>query len=192
MSERDIKIVRFVCNPIQENCYVVSDSTGEAVIVDCGAYFPEEKQAIQQYISDNNLKVRHLLVTHNHFDHVFGNDFMDETYGLQPFGRSKESGLWELQPETVSFGNHTFEIIPAPGHSPDGVVYYCRKEQVAFTGDTLFKQSYGRTDLEGGNYDTLMATLHKLTVVLPSDTQLLPGHGGHTYMDDELEWIKSY
>ena len=176
----DIKIMRFVCNPLQENCYVVSDSTQEAVIVDCGAYYPEEKEAIKNYVKDNELKVRHLLVTHNHFDHVFGNDFVKMNYGLSPFDNSQ--GM-------VTFGNHSFEIIPAPGHSPEGVVYYCAAEKVAFTGDTLFKQSFGRTDLEGGDYDTLMATLHKLTVVLPPETQILPGHGDYSFMDVEARWI---
>ena len=178
-----IELMRFVCNPLQENCYIMHDETNEAVIVDCGAYFPEEKAAIKKYIGDKQLIVRHLLVTHDHFDHVFGNDFIKQTYSLTPYDRNLG---------TVSFGNHTIEIIPTPGHSPEGVVYYCAEEKLAFTGDTLFRHSYGRTDLEGGNYDDLMSSLHKLTVMLPDDTQLLPGHGEHTFMDEETAWIRSY
>lgn len=175
--------MRFVCNPLQENCYVVSDGTKDAVIIDCGAYYPDEKAKICEYIKENELSVKHLLVTHDHFDHVFGNEFIKDTFGLSPFDRNNTS---------VSFGTHSIEIIPAPGHSPEGVVYYCKDENLAFTGDTLFKRSFGRTDLDGGDYNTLMATLHKLTVMLPGDTQLLPGHGEHTFMDEESEWIKSY
>ena len=178
-----LNITRFICNPIQENCYVVSDETHEAVIVDCGAYFPEEKSAIKNYIEDNKLTVKHLLVTHDHFDHVYGNDFVKINYHVTPFDRSNK---------TVSFGNHTFEIIHTPGHAPESVVFYCKDEKIAFTGDTLFKGTFGRYDLPGGNLGELMASLHKLTVVLPGDTQILPGHGDGSFIEDEAEWIKSF
>lgn len=179
----NIKIMRFVCNPLQENCYIVSDDTNEAVIIDCGAYYAEEKAAIKQYIADNNLSVKHLLVTHDHFDHVYGNDFVKINYALTPFDRSNE---------TVTFGNHTFEIIHTPGHAPESVVYYCREEKIAFTGDTLFQGTLGRYDLPGGDLHDLVASLHKLIVVLPGDTQILPGHGEFSFIEDEAEWIKSF
>ena len=79
-----LNIQHFKVNFIEENCYVVSDETREAVIIDCGAFFPEEKAAISSYLAENKLVLRHLLCTHGHFDHVFGAQFVCDTYHLQP------------------------------------------------------------------------------------------------------------
>ncbi|MBQ0085422.1 MAG: MBL fold metallo-hydrolase [Prevotella sp.] len=171
-----LNIKRFICNPIQENTYIIYDESKEAVIVDCGAFYPEEKQAIKEYIDQEGLTVRHLLLTHDHFDHTFGNVFIQENYGLEPEGYGKKE---------ISFGTHRFEVIPTPGHNPDAVVFYCKEEKLALTGDTLFKGSIGRTDMEGGSYDDILKSLQYLKEILPDDTQLLPGHGDHTFMDDE-------
>ncbi len=171
-----LKIKTFEVNPLQVNTYIVSDDTKEAVIVDCGAYFSDEKIAIENYIKENELKVKHLLITHSHLDHTIGNDFVKDIYALSPEGFGKKQ---------ITFGNHTFDIIPTPGHKEDAVVFYCKEEKVAFTGDTIFKQSIGRTDLKGGSYKEIMVSIEHLKNILPDDTILYPGHGEKTTMGEE-------
>lgn len=205
-----INIQRFVCNMLQENCYVVSDETRDCVIIDCGAFYPEERQAIVQYIRDNQLKPKHLLGTHGHLDHHFGNDTIYKQFGLHPevhigdeafmrtlaeqattmFGLQLEA---EMPPvihylsasETITFGNHQFSIIETPGHSRGGVFFYCEAENVAFSGDTLFRNSIGRTDLSGGSMFMIIQSLRHICQ-LPDQTVILPGHGEQTTIGHEL------
>ncbi len=194
---------------IKENCYVVSDSSKECVIIDCGAYYEEERRAIVDYILNDNLKPVHLLVTHGHLDHNFGNNTVFDEFGLKPEagygdrelienlkGQAKDTfgvevdydfppvGHYFDDEEVISFGNHQFSIIPTPGHTPGGVTFYCKEEKVAFTGDTLFKGSIGRTDL-GGSMFMIINSLRELAQ-LPDDTTILPGHGDSTTIGDEL------
>ena len=194
---------------IKENCYVVSDSSKECVIIDCGAYYEEERRAIVDYILNDNLKPVHLLVTHGHLDHNFGNNTVFDEFGLKPEagygdrelienlkGQAKDTfgvevdydfppvGHYFDDEEVISFGNHQFSIIPTPGHTPGGVTFYCKEEKVAFTGDTLFKGSIGSTDL-GGSMVMIINSLRELAQ-LPDDTTILPGHGDSTTIGDEL------
>ena len=194
---------------IKENCYVVSDSSKECVIIDCGAYYEEERRAIVDYILNDNLKPVHLLVTHGHLDHNFGNNTVFDEFGLKPEagygdrelienlkGQAKDTfgvevdydfppvGHYFDDEEVISFGNHQFSVIPTPGHTPGGVTFYCKEEKVAFTGDTLFKGSIGRTDL-GGSMFMIINSLRELAQ-LPDDTTILPGHGDSTTIGDEL------
>ena len=200
----EIKLIP--CNMLAENCYIVSDETKECVIIDCGAFSPMEKQAIADYISENGLKpVMHLL-THGHFDHIMGCKWVYETYGLQPvicerdaelykdFRKEMESfGIGAMMTDydlpvigrclndgdTVTFGNTTFRVMNTPGHSKGSVIYYCKEEDVAFTGDTLFRGSIGRTDLPGGSMFQMINSL-RLVQQLPDETRLYPGHGEET------------
>lgn len=206
-----MKIQRFVCNMFQENCYIVSDETGECVIIDCGAFFDEEKKAIADYVSDNNLTPKHLLCTHGHIDHNFGDKFILDTFGLHPEVCKTDQPLMDRlgeqakafigvdcgndfpkvgkhigNGEKITFGNHTFSIIGTPGHTPGSVFFYCKEEKLAFSGDTLFQMSIGRTDLELGNFDNIMQSLQHIAQTLPTDTVILPGHGGRTIMKDEM------
>lgn len=208
-----LKIQRFVCNPFQENCYVVSDTTGEGVVIDCGAYFPEERQAVVRYITDNNILVKHLIATHGHVDHNFGNDTLFSQLGLkvevcgddQPLMEALDLQCrqflgvplgYDMPPVgsyfspidyAPSFGSHSLIAVPTPGHTPGGVVLWCEEEEVAFTGDTLFRMSVGRTDFEGGSHSLLLQSLHSLAQRLPSPTTILPGHGPKTTMGFEIE-----
>ena len=205
-----MNIQRFECNPFQENCYVVNDETQEAVIIDCGAFYPEERQAIVNYIRNNQLNIKHLLVTHAHIDHNFGNNTLYEEFGLQPEVYGLDEALmksldkqffyflgyqlpYALPPvlryletsDILTFGTHQIKIIPTPGHTPGSVIYYCEAEKIAFSGDTLFRHSYGRTDLEGGNNSDMMASLAKIQQELPADTHVLCGHGPDTTVGEE-------
>ena len=204
-----LNIVRFVCNPIQENTYVLSDETNECVIVDCGAFFPEERKAIVDYIRSNHLVPKHLIATHGHIDHNFGNNTMFEEFGLQPEVHADEAQLMDTLPEQaesfcnitldyempavgrflsandkICFGSHTFTILETPGHTPGSVFYYCKEENVAFSGDTLFHNSVGRTDIPGGSMFLLIQSLRAISQ-LPDETQILPGHGDYTTMGKE-------
>lgn len=205
-----LKIQRFVCNMLQENCYVVSDETQECVIVDCGAYYPEEKEAISLYIEENQLKPVHLLATHGHLDHNFGNGFIYEKYGLSvelhgddlefinqhdeqaekffPFAQYDSlpaAGCLLADHDIIEFGSHRLRVIETPGHSRGGVFYYCEEEKVCFSGDTLFQGSIGRTDLNGGSMFMLIQSLRTISQ-LPDDTVVLPGHGQQTTIGKEV------
>lgn len=205
-----INIQRFVCNMIRENCYVISDETRECVIVDCGAYYEEERRAIVDYICDNVLKPVHLVATHGHIDHNFGNNTIYDNFGLkvevsgadEPLMKSlREQALqicgvdldYEMPPvgtyidsdSKITFGNHELSVISTPGHTPGGVFYYCKEENVAFSGDTLFRGSIGRTDLPGGSMFQIIQSL-RAVCQLPDETVVLPGHGSQTTIGNEL------
>ena len=154
-----LKIQRFVCNPYQENTYVVSDETQECVIIDCGVYFDDERLSLIEYINSNGLTPKHLLCTHGHFDHC---------------------------DDIIEFGSHRFKVIATPGHTPGGVTFYCEEEKVAFTGDTLFQMSIGRTDFEGGDDADMRHTLKEVIGKLPADTTIWSGHGPKTTIAAEL------
>ena len=205
-----MKIESLVCNMLQENCYVVSDETKECVIIDCGAFYEEERRALVEYIRNNDLKPVHLLATHGHLDHNFGNDTIFKEFGLKPeiaqadeawitnykeqamklYGMTLEMEMPEVghflsDKEKIQFGNHTLEVMETPGHSPGSVVFYCKEENVLFTGDTLFQMTIGRTDLEGGSMMQIIQSL-RIIAQLPDNTKVYPGHGYTTTIGYEL------
>ncbi len=208
-----LNIKTFAFNLLQENTYVVSDDTLDCVIIDCGAYYDDERKALTDYISSQGLKPRHLLATHGHWDHNLGNDTIYKTYGLKveaakeddfiitdiprnfqsiigaPLRRQYPAvGRFFSPDETIRFGHHSLQVLKTPGHSPGSVVFYCAEEHIAFTGDTLFRMSVGRTDFEGGSYEALMNSLANVLAKLPSETVILPGHGPQSTIADELRY----
>lgn len=208
-----LNIQRFVCNPFQENTYIVSDETHDAVIIDCGVFFQEERKALVNYISEQHLQPRHLLVTHGHIDHNFGNNTIFEQYGLKPEVSAADEPLmhqlaeqsiafinYELDYELpavekylvptdiITFGSHRLCVIPTPGHTPGGCFFYCAEEKLAFSGDTLFRMSVGRTDFELGSYTDLSKSLECVVNTLPHDTTILCGHGPQTTLADEIRY----
>ena len=208
-----ITVKRFTCNMLAENCYVVSDESHEAVIIDCGVMYQEEGIAITQYIRDNGLHPVHLLCTHGHFDHCMGNGLIYREFGLKPEAHIGDQFLMEtMQQQTtdilgvalpmevppvgryltdkdaITFGSHTLRILHTPGHTPGGVTYYCKEEGIAFSGDTLFRMSIGRTDFDGGSYEQIVHSLREVLAVLPPDTKVYPGHGPETTIADEIRY----
>lgn len=206
-----MNIKRFVCNPLQENCYVVSDDTLECVIIDCGAYYQDEKDALANYIRENKLKPVHLIATHGHLDHNFGNAFIFSEYGLKVevcseddyliehmpeqaldlFGmrieeEQPEVGRWLKDGDTITFGNHTLKILQTPGHTPGSVLLYCEDEHTVFSGDTLFRMSIGRTDFDGGSWQQMENSLKNIVAHLHKETIVLSGHGPQSTIADEL------
>ena len=198
-------IEKFVCNMFQENCYIMSDDTKECVIIDCGAFYEEERKAIVEYINDNKLMPKHLICTHAHIDHNFGDNTIYGAFSLKPEVSYKDKILMEHLPEqakafiglsykepipavgkyfdedyTISFGNHKLSVIPTPGHTPGSVMFYCKEDKVVFSGDTLFKLSIGRTDFQLGSYPDIIESLKNIAKLLPDDTVVLPGHSEQT------------
>ena len=207
-----IKIKTFVCNMLQENCYVMSDETNEAVIIDCGAFYLEEQQAIADYIEREQLTPVRLIATHGHFDHNFGNSFVWHRYGLKPEVAAEDLPLMDIRrqmksmmgmdyeieqaptgrllntKDDVTFGSHRLRVLPTPGHSRGSVTLYCEAEHVAFTGDTLFRMSIGRTDFEGGSWSEMCNSLKNVLAALPADTKVYPGHGPLTTIGEEVQY----
>lgn len=203
-------IQRFECNMLQENCYIISDETKECVICDCGAYYPAERAAIVDYIRDNGLTPVHLLSTHGHIDHNFGNNTIFDEFGLKPEVHKEDQHLMDMlavQAETlvgitldyamppvgkyfgdgdeITFGSHRLKVIETPGHSKGSVFFYCPEEAIALSGDTLFRNSIGRTDYLGGSMFQIIQSL-RMICQLPDNTVVYPGHGPQTTIGTEL------
>ena len=208
-----MNIKRLMCNPLQENCYVVSDETKECVIIDCGAFYPEEQQALSQYITEQQLKPVHLIATHGHLDHNIGNAFIYRQYRLKVeicgddeylitdltgqasnlFGidipqEQPPVGRWLKDGDVVSFGHHQLQVVQTPGHTPGGILLYCAEEHTVFTGDTLFRMSIGRTDFDGGNWQAMQQSLTTKVATLPKETIVLSGHGPQSTIAEELQY----
>lgn len=204
-----ITIKTFEFNYFSENCYLLHDETGEAVLIDCGACRSEEEEELKNYIAENRLTVKRLLCTHLHLDHIFGNDFIYKTYGLLPEAHKTEveklpspsdqarlfgikTGLKPVKVsrhivgnETIKFGNSELTALLVPGHSPGSLAFYNNKERFVISGDALFSGSIGRTDLWGGNQEVLVAAIKDKLLSLPDETVVYPGHGPTTNIIDE-------
>lgn len=206
-----IHVKTFVCNPYQENTYLLYDDSLECVIIDPGMYDGNEQNTVLKFIAENKLKPVLLLNTHCHIDHVLGNKFIFDTYGLLPqFHKGEEPVLnavvsyapqmgfrYEVSPlpeiyleETgkVKFGTSEMELIFAPGHSPAHLCFYNKEDKFLIGGDVLFYQSIGRTDLPGGNYDQLISSIREKLFMLPDDTKVYPGHGQPTNIGFEKQF----
>ncbi len=200
-----LNIKCFQVNMVEENCYVVSDHTKQAVIIDDGALYAEEHEAIDRYIRNEGLELKESLCTHGHFDHTFGLGHIYQTYWLRPRIHTLDARLYtqlnrlvemmrgttmvlDVAPlgpalgegDIVTFGETTLQVMCTPGHTPGGVCFYCAAESVLFSGDSLFQLSIGRTDFPGGSYDSLIGALKEKVMVLPADTRVYPGHGSTT------------
>jgi hydroxyacylglutathione hydrolase len=197
-------IKSFCFSPFAENTYIIYDETKECAIVDPGCYEKHEKDTLVQFIQKENLKPVLLLNTHGHIDHIFGNYFVHQTYGLLP--QIHEDDLFLLQrltqiaslynipnvdesplPEkflkegdTITFGNTSLDIIFVPGHSPGHIAFIHQNDKTILSGDVLFQNSIGRTDLPGGNYDTLISSIKTKLFSLPDDFTVYSGHGPTT------------
>ncbi len=203
-----ITIEKFVVNPLAENSFVLSDETGEAVFIDPGFYFDEEHAEIKNYIESNHLTPVKIINTHCHFDHIMGVEFIRNQYNI-PFWAHPDDEFWvekataqgemygftvhPVSPannllnkkKTVKFGNSELEVIHVPGHSPGHVVFYSKQDAFLIAGDVLFYGSIGRTDLPGGDYDTLISNIKSKLFALPDNTKVYCGHGPETTLGFE-------
>lgn len=203
------KIAKFTFNPFQENTYVLYDPNGACVIIDPGCSNEQENQKLADFIEKNDLKPEKLINTHCHVDHVLGNKFVADKYGLELGIHQLEEQVLNAVPEygtmlglnvteqkspdyfiepgsIITFGNdNELEVLFVPGHSPGSVAFYNKKLGYVVSGDALFFQSIGRTDLPGGNYQTLIDSIKSQLLVLPEKTVVCSGHGPETTIGQE-------
>jgi len=196
-------IASFTFSPFQENTYVIYDETKECIIIDPGCYDSQERNILVNFIAENNLRPVRLVNTHCHIDHVFGNAFVAKKYNLKleahkgeeivlaaaeiaakmyglKLEHSPDIEVFLEEGETLRFGNTTFQILFTPGHSPASLSFFCREDKFVIAGDVLFRQSIGRTDLPGGNFDTLMKSIREKLLPLGDEVQVFSGHGEST------------
>jgi hydroxyacylglutathione hydrolase len=204
------KLKSFVNNPYQENTYLLYDDSGECAIIDPGMYTSAEQNAVVNFITENSLKPVMVLNTHCHIDHVLGNKFVFDQYGVKPRFNIGESETLasvvvyapamgfrydasplpdEYLPEsgTITFGHTSLELIFAPGHSPAHLCFYDKEDNILIGGDVLFRNSIGRTDLPGGNHNQLIDNIRLKLFVLPDDCTVYPGHGPETTINYEKQ-----
>ena len=203
-----IQVKAFVFNPFQENTYVVYNESRECLIFDPGCYFKEEQQKLVQFISEHHLKPAYIIHTHGHVDHALGVNFLKHHFTIEAlmhaddlevlrkssdFGES--IGIEVDQPsdperfiqegETIQLGDTEFDVLHVPGHSPGSVALLNKDDQMVFVGDVLFKQGIGRTDLMGGDFDTLIESIRNKLLVLDDNVVVYPGHGEPTTIGEE-------
>ncbi|MFM2139214.1 MAG: hypothetical protein RJA57_1521 [Bacteroidota bacterium] len=205
-----LHVVSHTFSPVQENTYILHDGAGHACIIDPGCYFPAERQTLCDGIAALGTVPRLLLNTHCHLDHVFGNRFVHETWGLPlhihpdelPVLKfAPEAGvLWQLPfdnyegplvyleaGETVRVGSEELQVLLVPGHSPGHLAFYHAAGGYLIGGDVLFRQSVGRTDLPGGDLETLTRSIRAQFYTLPDETVVYPGHGPTTTIGFEKQ-----
>jgi glyoxylase-like metal-dependent hydrolase (beta-lactamase superfamily II) len=193
----------FTFNPFSENTYVLWDETMQCAIVDPGCYTHSEQQELQNFIENNELAPVLLLQTHAHIDHVFGTAFVCRTWGLKPLLHRNEKLVYDSativgmqygvpitdlpkadyileEEKNVSFGHSTLQVLFTPGHSPGSVCFFNEKDRVVLAGDVLFLGSIGRTDLPGGDYQTLINSIKTKLLPLGDEVTVYSGHGPKT------------
>jgi len=201
----------FTFSPVQENTYVLYNEQKQAVLIDPGCYFEEERAELLSFVQQNGLQLQLLLNTHCHLDHVFGNKWAYEQFGLELHLHPNEQKMLELAPasglmwnlpfdnytgplhflqegQTIQVGTDELEVVFAPGHSPGHVCFYCRSQGFVIGGDVLFRESIGRTDLPGGNHATLLQSIRTQLFSLPEETIVYSGHGPATTIGHEQQY----
>ena len=194
-----------------ENTYVLYDDTHECIIIDPGCLEKQEQQTLLNFIETNKLKVKILLNTHCHIDHVLGNKFVKEQFQVKlqtskieeqvlkavsayapnyGFHQYEETNIDEYiaEGQQIKFGNATLDILFVPGHSPGHLVFYNAEENICIGGDVLFHRSIGRTDLPGGDHETLINNIHQKMFKLDDNMVVYPGHGETTTIGEEKKY----
>ena len=204
-----MKIACLQFNPIQENTYVVWDDTNECIVIDAGNSSPREDAALDNFIARHGLKPVLAANTYGHFDHTMGVEHLKQRYGI-PFALSSKDRFLldnasvsgsvfgvktdampsvDLDLETMTelrFGKTTLRVIPTPGHTPGHVAFHDPQSKALFTGDTLFRESIGRTDLPGGDYSWIMRSILDILLPLGDEVHVYPGHGPESTIGHEV------
>lgn len=194
---------RLTFNPFQENTYVLADTAGRAVVIDPGMSDRAEREGFDGFLRKHDLELKGCWLTHAHVDHVLGLAHVHATYGLSPRLHPLERPVYASNPQVAAMYGLSLEPLPAPqyvldvgtpatvgelscrvllapGHSPGSVCFYLESEGLLIGGDVLFRDSIGRTDLPGGDHETLLASIREQVYTLPPATVVHPGHGPET------------
>jgi hydroxyacylglutathione hydrolase len=193
----------FTFNPVQENTYVLSNEKDACIIIDPGCYFGNERRTLETFIEERGLTPKDLLNTHCHLDHVFGNKFVHDRYGLtlqlhekekivldhapasglnwnMPFENYRSELIFLQEGDLIQMNEDKLSVLFTPGHSPGSICFYCEAQDFVIGGDVLFRLGIGRTDLPGGDFDTLVGSIREKLFALPDQTMVYPGHGEPT------------
>lgn len=206
----EVKI--FVNNPFQENTILLYDETGEAVVIDCGCFDDEEREEFRNFVRGKGLKLVGLLDTHLHIDHILGNNFIKNVYGIDPQASEEDDflnrgaisyagmlgitgitqppaiGTYLQEGDVIRFGDSELKVIAVPGHSPGGLCFYSESNKLLISGDALFAGSIGRTDLPGGDSKLLLKSIQTKLFTLDDDVRVIPGHGPLTTIGAEKRY----
>lgn len=205
-----MKIDKLVFSPIEVNTYIIDDEKGNCAIIDCGCYTGEEFAELKGYLESRKLKPVLLLNTHMHLDHIFGNGMIFSEYGLLTHATAEEEsnrasaqdhalffgmtmdpppviGTLISKNQLINFGDIRIKSLFVPGHTAGSIAFYIEEHNVVFTGDALFAGSIGRSDLPGGNHETLLKNIKSELLTLKDETVVYPGHGNETTIAKEKE-----
>lgn len=198
----------FTFNPFQENTYVLYDDQGNAFVIDPGNSNAEENKALSDFIDQKKLKLKRLLLTHAHIDHILGARYVFDVYGLLPevhqndllfvdrmsqsaamYGlnceQSPAPGRFLNEGEKVVLGKYEFDCIFTPGHSPGSISFYNEENKLLISGDVLFRGSIGRSDLPMGDHETLIGSIKEKLLPLGDEVKVYSGHGPSTTIGHE-------
>lgn len=198
----------FTCNPFQQNSYLVYNDKQQAILFDAGMHTNSEEQAFKNFVSEKKLVLKQFILTHAHIDHILGNKFIFDTYGLLPslhitelffidrlMDSAKMYGVncspspqpinFITEDEIINLGQYEFKVIHTPGHSPGSLSFFNQENKLLISGDVLFNGSIGRSDLPMGNHETLINSIKNKLLVLPDETKVYSGHGLATTIGQE-------
>jgi hydroxyacylglutathione hydrolase len=203
-----LQIQSFTFSPIQENTYILYNEHKQCAIIDPGCYDDSERERLSAFIQANGLKPELLINTHCHLDHVFGNKYVAEKYGLTlqihpneklvlefaataglmynlPFDSYTGELVYLAENDVVKLGDDALQVLFTPGHSPGSISFYSAAQHFIISGDVLFSNSIGRTDLPGGDTATLIKSIKEKLLTLPDQVTVYSGHGPATTIGRE-------
>ncbi len=202
-----LHIASYTFNPFQENTYILHNGR-EAILIDPGCSNREEERELGLFLERNALTPVRLVLTHAHIDHILGNAWVHATFGLRPelhkaeeivlrsgpqvahlygipYDPSPDAGRFIEKGERIRLGEDELEVLFVPGHSPGHIALYAVQQRFVIAGDVLFQRSIGRTDLPGGDMDTLLSSIRTELFPLGDDVEVYCGHGPKTTIGDE-------